>query len=93
MDPDTTNYVILCIHVKKILIPSHAIQRQTSVSARYGSKKTIEAESQFQIQTFLSQVSFKCKATFICFKLTVLFTKNEAQEMPRTVKNVSWMKP
>ena len=41
MDPDTINCVILRIHVDKIIItiPSHAIQRQTSVSARYGSKK------------------------------------------------------
>ena len=41
MDPDTINCVILRIHLdKKIIIPSHAIWRQTSVSARYGSKKT-----------------------------------------------------
>ena len=34
------NYVILRIHVdKKIIIPSHAILWQTSVSARHGVKK------------------------------------------------------
>ena len=40
MDPDRINCMILCIHVDKIItIPSHAIQQQTSVSARYGIKK------------------------------------------------------
>ena len=42
MDPDTINCVILRIHVDKnnnYIIPSHAIQRRISVSARYGSKK------------------------------------------------------
>ena len=42
MDPDAINYEILRIHVGKNnydKIPSHAIQRRTSVSARYGSKK------------------------------------------------------
>ena len=44
MDPDTKNCVILRIHVDKIIIitiPSHAIKRRTSVSARYGSKKKL----------------------------------------------------
>ena len=39
MDPDTINCVILRIHVDKNKIPTHAIKRWTSVSARYGSKK------------------------------------------------------
>ena len=43
MDPDKINCMILRIHVDKIIItiPSHAIQRRTSVSARYGSKKKV----------------------------------------------------
>ena len=38
MDPDMINCMILHIHVEKKIL-SHAIQPQTSVSARYGSKK------------------------------------------------------
>ena len=39
MDPDMTNCVLMRIHVdKETIIPSHAIQRQPSVSARYGNK-------------------------------------------------------
>ena len=43
MAPDTINCMILCIHVDKIIIiiPTNANQRQTSVSARYVSKKNI----------------------------------------------------
>ena len=42
MDPDMINCVILRIHVEKkyMIIPCHAIQWQTGVSARNGSKKT-----------------------------------------------------
>ena len=41
-DPDMITCVILRIHVDKNnnIIPSHAIQQRTSVSARYGSKKS-----------------------------------------------------
>ena len=40
MDPDMINCVILRIHVEKnMIIPSHAIEWQTGVSARNGSKK------------------------------------------------------
>ena len=40
MDPDMTNCMLLRIHVdKKLTISWPAIQWQTSVSARYGSKK------------------------------------------------------
>ena len=39
MDPDMINCMILRIHVENKIILSHAILRQTSVSARYGSKK------------------------------------------------------
>ena len=39
MDPDMINCMILRIHVDKKIIPNHAIQRRTSVSARYGSRK------------------------------------------------------
>ena len=41
MDPDTLNCITLRIHVDKNnnIIPSHAIQRQTNVSARYGGVK------------------------------------------------------
>ena len=40
MDPDMINCTILLIHVEnKIIILSHAILWQTSVSARYGRKK------------------------------------------------------
>ena len=43
MDPDTLNCVILRIHVdnnNNDIIPSHAIQLQTSVSNTHWSKKT-----------------------------------------------------
>ena len=48
-DPEMTNCVILGIHVdkKKEKIPSHAIQQQTSVRARYGSKKSKSQGSEF----------------------------------------------
>ena len=42
MDPDMMNCMLLRTHVEKktiIIIPSHAIYRQTSVSARFGRKK------------------------------------------------------
>ena len=38
MDPDMINCMILHIHEEKKIL-SHAIQRRTSVSARYGKKK------------------------------------------------------
>ena len=45
MDPGMINCMILRIHEDKIItIPSHAIQQQPSVSARYGSKKNLTAE-------------------------------------------------
>ena len=40
MDPVMTNWVLLCIHLDKAIIPSHAIQWRTSVSVRYEVKKT-----------------------------------------------------
>ena len=41
MDPDTINCMILHIDVERKIIPSRAIQQQTSVTARYGSKKNL----------------------------------------------------
>ena len=40
MDPDMINCMILRIHVEKKIL-THAIQRQTSVTATYVSKKII----------------------------------------------------
>ena len=48
MGPDTMNYELLCIHKDEKIIPSHAIQRQTSVSAMYGSKKNLWQEPVFE---------------------------------------------
>ena len=47
MDPDAINCVILWIQVdkEKIVIPSIAIKRQTSVRARYGSKTKTNEEA------------------------------------------------
>ena len=51
MGPDTMNYMLLRIHVDKnniiIIISCHAIKWQSSVSARYVSKKTLHCFIKF----------------------------------------------
>ena len=52
MDPDIANCMISRIHVEKIIIinPSHAIKQQTSVRARYGSKKLLKTVLSLEYQ-------------------------------------------